>query len=119
MVQLCQLGFFYSYLGVFVKFKTVTLSFLVAIGALTSIPAFADDDHDEIVAQQVAKISLQQAKAIAIKAVGGGIVVDIDFDTSAKYKGGYYDVEVQKDRTAYDVKIDANTGKVIKKKIDH
>lgn len=102
--------------------KTLALSALVLAGAFSATPAFADDDHDdhaELVAQQAAKISAEQAKAIAIKAVGGGIVVDIDFDTSARYKGGYYDVEVQKDRTTYDVKIDANTGKVIKKKIDH
>lgn len=99
--------------------KTLALSALVATSTLTAVPAFADDDHAELAAQQVAKVSADQAKAIAIKAVGGGVVVDIDFDTSTRYKGGYYDVEVQNGATKYDIKVDANTGKVIKKKIDN
>lgn len=103
------------------KIKTTVLSVLVALGALTAVPAFAEsdsDDYAEMVAQQNAKISSAQAQKIAIEAVGGGVVVDIDFDTSPRYQDGYYEVEVQNGKTKYDVKIDAGTGKVIKKKID-
>lgn len=99
--------------------KPLVLSALVVAGTFSATPAFADDDHAELVAQQAAKVSVKQAQAIAIQAVGGGVVVEVDFDTSFKYKGGYYEVEVQKDLVKYDVKIDATTGKVIKKKIDN
>lgn len=99
--------------------KTLALSALVAFGALSAAPAFADDDdHAEMIAQQNAKISLEKAEAIAIDAVGGGVVVGVDFDTNLKYKGGYYEVDVKKGRAKWEVKVDANTGAVIDKHID-
>lgn len=96
--------------------KTLLLSALVATTIIAPMNAFADDDRAEYQAQQVAKIGYDEAEAIAVSAVGGGVVTDIDFEL--KRGRAYYEVEVVHNNTEYDLKIDANTGKVISKKID-
>lgn len=96
--------------------KAILLSALVAATVIAPMSAFADDDYAEHQAQQVAKISHEQAKTIAISAVGGGVVTDIDFDL--EFGRSYYEVEVTHNHTEYDLKIDANTGEVVHKKID-
>lgn len=99
------------------KLKTLAISALIATTVITPIVAFADSDYAEYQAQQKAKISYDEAKAIALKEIGGGVVHDIDFDL--KLGRGYYEVEVFHNNTEYEVKIDANTGKVIKRKVDY
>lgn len=88
----------------------------MATTIITPMSAFADDDYAKQQTQQVAKVSYDKAQAIAISAVGGGVVTDIDFEL--KLGRAYYEVEVVHNNTEYDLKIDANTGKVISKKID-
>lgn len=85
---------------------------------------FADDDYDErkthkttkVNYEKTAKISREKAAEIAQKAVGG-IVTDVDFESSHTGKH-YYDVEVKKGNQEYDVRIDANTGKVLRQRLD-
>lgn len=78
--------------------------------------AMADDDRAERQAQSAAKLSQAQARQAAIKAVGGGKVTDIDFDVERGRS--VYDVEVRSGNKEYQVKIDANTGAVIRKRLD-
>lgn len=60
-----------------------------------------------------AQISSQQATSTATNYVGGGTVTDVDF------KGSYYEVDVRKaDGQKHEVKINAQTGKVISSKLD-
>lgn len=66
----------------------------------------------------VVMISVQQAKQIALQAVGGGWVTDIELENK-RSANPYYDVEVRDNRgREYDVKINATTGAVISVKRD-
>ncbi|MBQ7626131.1 MAG: PepSY domain-containing protein [Rhodocyclaceae bacterium] len=63
-------------------------------------------------------ISVQQAKQIALQAVGGGWVTDIELENK-RSANPYYDVEVRDNRgREYEVKINATTGAVISVKRD-
>ncbi len=62
-----------------------------------------------------AKISFDQAITNAVKAVGNGQAIKVDFES--KLGKTYYDVEVMNNYVQYDVKIDANTGAVLSKKL--
>lgn len=95
--------------------KLVILSLVLGLGAV-STAAMADDDYAERQAQQAAKISYDAAKNYAVQAVGGGRATDIDFEL--KRGRSYYEVEVVHGQDDYEVKIDANTGAVISKKLD-
>ncbi len=97
--------------------KKLVALMLVATVGLTTTSAFAGDDYAEHQAQSQAKLSFEKAKAAAIKAVGGGTVTDVDFDLERGRS--IYEVEVLHNNTEYDVKIDANTGEVLRKKVDY
>lgn len=88
----------------------------VAAGASVATVAFADNDYAEYKAQQAAAVSYEAAKRTAVAAVGGGYVTDIDFEL--KRGRAYYEVEVAYEHHDYEVKVDANTGAVISKKLD-
>ncbi|WP_179218698.1 PepSY domain-containing protein [Saccharibacillus sp. O23] len=63
------------------------------------------------------KITSAQAASIAIEHAGGGKVTDNDLD---KEDGVYvYEIEVKTANGETDVKIDANTGKVLKSETDY
>lgn len=97
--------------------KALILSALIGATALTSTVAMADDDYMERQAQSTAKLSYDQARATALKAVGGGTVTDIDFDVERGRS--IYEVEVYHNNLEYELKIDANTGAIIRKKVDY
>ncbi len=62
------------------------------------------------------KISASEAASIAIKEAGGGKVHDNDLDEE---DGIYvYEIEVKTSKGEVDIKIDANTGKVLKSEVD-
>ncbi|MDO4426806.1 MAG: PepSY domain-containing protein [Moraxella sp.] len=100
--------------------KAVILSAVMGIAAMSAVfmpsVAMADDDRAERQAQSAAKLSQAQARSVAVKAVGGGKVTDIDFDVERGRS--VYDVEVRSGNKEYQVKIDANTGAVIRKRLD-
>lgn len=96
--------------------KAVLLATLMGLGMASTV-AMADDDHAERQAQQAAKVSYDAAKNYAVRAVGGGSATDIDFEL--KRGRSYYEVEVMHGQDDYEVKIDANTGAVISKKLDN
>lgn len=104
------------------KFFAVILAG-VTLSAVT--PATADDDYNDVRASyqtQKNTISSEQAKQIATttEKTKDGHVTDIDYDAyDDDYGVATYDVEVVSHRTKYDVKINANTGKIIHIKRDN
>lgn len=84
-------------------------SFLLLLGALVSIPAcFADND---MALEREAKISRQRAQEIALEQVKGTVTdVDIDQDDGQLV----WSVDIRPNNgSKKDVRINANTGKVI------
>lgn len=97
--------------------KAMILSGILALTGLSLAGvAMADDDYLEHQAQQRAKISYEEAQKLAVRAVGGGMATDIDFELG--FGGGYYEVDVFLDHLQHEIRIDANTGKVLSKRID-
>ena len=100
-------------------FKIATLSTCLTLALTTgliSTTANASSDTNEIRAAQAAKIGLKQAITIASKKVSG-ILVSAEFDdddSDAVGKGGVYELEFSTDSMSYEIKVDANTGKVVK-----
>ena len=81
-----------------------------------STTANASSDTNEIRAAQAAKIGLKQAITIASKKASG-ILVSAEFDdddSDAVGNGGVYELEFSTDSMSYEIKVDANTGKVVK-----
>lgn len=72
----------------------------------------------EALSAMQSKISLTQAINIAKQNAKGDLVsAEFDYDDDGKNKGtGKYEVEFVSNGTSYEVKIDANTGKVLKTK---
>ena len=75
----------------------------------------------EAVSAMQSKVSLTQAMAIAKQNTSGDVVkAQFDYDDDHANKNGAvtgeYEVELVANGTAYEVKIDANTGKVLKTK---
>ncbi len=74
----------------------------------------------EAVSAMQSKISLTQAINIAKQNAKGDLLsAEFDYDDDGKNKGtgtGKYEVEFVSNGTSYEVKIDANTGKVLKTK---
>ncbi len=69
----------------------------------------------EAVAAAQSKISLEQAIVIAKKTVKGD-VVSADFDQHDHLTGGNYEINIVANNTEYEVKVDANSGKVLSNK---
>lgn len=104
-------------------FKLTTLGACLTLALTTGVittAASAASNVDEVRAAQAAKISLKQAITIASKSASG-ILISADFDeddSDAIGKGGVYELEFSTDSVNYEIKVDANTGKVVKKETD-
>lgn len=104
-------------------FKLTTLGACLTLALTTGVittAASAASNVDEVRAAQAAKISLKQAITIASKSASG-ILISADFDeddSDAIGKGGVYELEFSTDSVNYEIKVDANTGKIIKKETD-
>ena len=77
--------------------------------------AITNSQVSEAVAAAQSKISLEQAIVIAKKTIKGD-VVSADFDQHDHSAGGNYDVNIVTNNTEYEVKVDANSGKVLSSK---
>lgn len=101
-------------------FKLTTLGACLTLALTTGVittAASAASNVDEVRAAQAAKISLKQAITIASKSASG-ILISADFDeddSDAIGKGGVYELEFSTDSVNYEIKVDANTGKIVKK----
>ena len=104
-------------------FKLTTLGACLTLALTTGFittAASAASNVDEVRAAQAAKISLKQAITIASKSASG-ILISADFDeddSDAIGKGGVYELEFSTDSVNYEIKVDANTGKIVKKETD-
>ena len=104
-------------------FKLTTLGTCLTLALTTGVittAASAATNVDEVRAAQAAKISLKQAITIASKSASG-ILISADFDEDdcdAIGKGGVYELEFSTDSVNYEIKVDANTGKIVKKETD-
>ena len=104
-------------------FKLTTLGACLTLALSTGVittAASAATNVDEVRAAQAAKISLKQAITIASKSASG-ILISADFDeddSDAIGKGGVYELEFSTDSVNYEIKVDANTGKIVKKETD-
>lgn len=104
-------------------FKLTTLGACLTLALSTGVittAASAATNIDEIRAAQAAKISLKQAITIASKSASG-ILISADFDeddSDAVGKGGVYELEFSTDSVNYEIKVDANTGKIVKTETD-
>lgn len=104
-------------------FKLTTLGACLTLALTTGVittAASAASNVDEVRAAQAAKISLKQAITIASKSASG-ILISADFDeddSDAIGKGGVYELELSTDSVNYEIKVDANTGKIVKKETD-
>lgn len=104
-------------------FKLTTLGACLTLALSTGVittAASGATNVDEIRAAQAAKISLKQAITIASKSASG-ILISADFDeddSDAVGKGGVYELEFSTDNVNYEIKVDANTGKIVKTETD-
>ena len=104
-------------------FKLTTLGACLTLALTTGVittATSAASNVDEVRAAQAAKISLKQAITIASKSASG-ILISADFDeddSDAIGKGGVYELEFSTDSVNYEIKVDANTGKIVKKETD-
>lgn len=73
-----------------------------------------DDDHDnEPVTNKEAKVSMEDAIAVAVKDTPGE-VEGSEFDP----EDGYYEIEIQTGKNEVEIKVDSETGKIITKDND-
>ena len=79
--------------------------------------AITNSQVSEAVAAAQSKISLEQAIVIANKTIKGEIV-SADFDQHDHSAGGNYEVNIVNNNTEYEVKVDANSGKILSNKQD-
>ncbi|WP_071393761.1 PepSY domain-containing protein [Bacillus tuaregi] len=82
------------------------LSAVVLGGSIAAVAA-KDDTTKSVADGKKSFITLEEAKAIALKEVDGR-VESIDLET--KVGKSYYEVEIEKDKMDYDIYIDAVTG---------
>lgn len=101
------------------KLSKTTTALLVAIGIIgAGSAAFATSaqlqpkSNSEVTLAVQSKINLTQAIQIASQQVQGDIV-SAEFDDD---KGGQYEVEIINGTTSHEIKINANTGEIIKTK---
>lgn len=81
----------------------------------TSQAATTNGKVSEAAAAVQSKISLQQAIAIGNKTVKGDLV-SVEFDQNDYSAGGKYEIKSIANNTEYEIKIDADTGKVLSAK---
>jgi len=87
------------------------LALAVAVGATTA-SAFQGEEY-----AKEAAVSLDQARAIALKAVPGTIA-DEELEKEAGGSGLRYSFDIKKDGASYEVGVDAATGKVLENAVE-
>ena len=96
--------------------KSIVMAVAIAgAGTATVVASQAATTNTQMSEAQAAaqsKISLQQAITIGNKTVKGDIV-SIEFDQNDYSTGGTYEIKTISSNTEYEIKIDADTGKVL------
>lgn len=99
--------------------KSIVIAVAIAGAGTATIvasqAATSNDQVSEALAAVQSKISLQQALAIGNKTVKGDLV-SVEFDQNDYSAGGEYEIKSIANNKEYEIKIDANTGKVLSAK---
>lgn len=93
--------------------KNATLACLATVMSVASFSAFADDDDWR--AMQRSKLNAAQALVVATDKVGGQ-AVELEFDEDDGR--GYYEVKVYTSNKEYELKVDANSGRIVESEVD-
>ena len=83
--------------------KTILASIILSLG-FAALPAQAKNSGGYI--------SRAKAVSIAKARVGGGKVDNVDFERSSHH-GAYYEIDIENRKGDYEVRVNAQTGKVI------
>lgn len=104
-------------LSVLTKSIIIVLSIAgISTAALAVEQAVSSNSNtSEAMAAAQSKISLEQAITIAEKTIKGD-VISADFDQNGRSAEGNYEIKLVANNTEYEVKVDANTGKVLQNK---
>lgn len=93
-----------------------SISFAVAGGLMAGAPMAAFAYTGQNLAPQ-AKITIEQARAIALKAAPGRIT-DQELEREGGGSGLRYSFDVKQGKTTYEVGVDANTGAVLEHSVE-
>ena len=100
------------------KISKTTAAFLAATLIAAALPASAGSDRQYYEHNRGNYITRETAAQFASHKVGGGIAVDVDFDTT-RSKPDHFDVEIRKaDGRQYEVEVHARTGEVLSSRLD-
>lgn len=98
--------------------KLLAIALNVATLNLVAIPmSQAATSMNETVAASQSKISLEQAMVLANKAVAGNII-SAGFDQEDRMENNHYEIKIIANNNEQEVIINANTGEVIKDKME-
>lgn len=100
-------------------FKASSLA--LAVAALSSAPAFAQQQPSRFSGSQyesLARVTLAQARAVALKAVPHGKIVDQELEKENGGSGLRYSFDVKVGNNTREVGVDAKTGKVLENSLE-
>lgn len=92
-------------------------SFITATAALTAIAIGANAATPAPVLAHQAKITMSQARAIALKAKPGKIT-SVDLEKEGGGSGLRYSFDIVQGKVTHEVGVDAKTGKVLENKVE-
>lgn len=92
------------------------LGFAAVAALTTSFPTISYSYTGQVLAPQ-AKVSLQQARAIALKAVPG-TVTDQELEKEPGGTGLRYSFDIKAGAKTFEVGVDAQTGAVLERKVE-
>lgn len=99
------------------KFRTILMpTALAASLALTSLAAAAAYSGQQYASQ--AKITIKQARAVALKTAPGGKIVDQELEKESGGSGLRYSFDVKVNGKTREVGVDAKTGKVLENAVE-
>jgi uncharacterized membrane protein YkoI len=96
-------------------FRSTALT-ICSLGAFAFAPAYADDD---LARYKGKTITIEEASKIAVDHIGGTVIeVDFDDQDTANNNKAVFEVEIMKDGVEHEVKVDAESGAIVKTEID-
>lgn len=96
--------------------RTLVASSLFALGVLAaSASAYAFDGQQY---SKEAKITLEQARATALKQIPGGTIADEELEQEKGGSGLRYSFDIKAGKATHEVGIDARTGAVLESSVE-
>ncbi len=95
----------------------ITLSSIGIATGLTTV--YANENGNDALAINNAKIDIQHAIAAAESSTGGKTIrAEFENENEHEHDKAVYDIEVVKGNKVFDIRVDGETGQVIQSKID-